>query len=181
VDRQPDRPHVCTACPAVVAYVEKYDPELVETLTPIVSPMIAHARHIKERLGPRARVVFIGPCVAKKAEADRPELADAVDCALTFRELAEWMEREGVNLKGCEESDFDEEPAGEARFFPVVGGSMRTSRLSTDLLAAEVVSVSGVECPRQLAGEPPADSAGAAVLPAGLHQRPGHDLRQRPV
>ncbi|MCE5240931.1 4Fe-4S binding protein [bacterium] len=145
VRHQPDRAHVCTACPAVVSYVEKYDPELVPSLTPIVSPMMAHARHIREKLGPQAGVVFIGPCVAKKAEADRPEFAGLVDCVLTFRELAEWMEREGISLAACEESDFDDEPEGEARFFPVTGGSIRTSHLNTDLLAADVVPVTGID------------------------------------
>jgi len=145
VRHQPDRAHVCTACPAVVSYVEKYDPELVPSLTPIVSPLMAHARHIREKLGPGAGVVFIGPCVAKKAEADRPEFAGLVDCVLTFRELAEWMEREGISLAACEESDFDDEPEGEARFFPVTGGSIRTSHLNTDLLAADVVPVTGID------------------------------------
>ena len=145
VKQRPDEAHVCTACPAVVSYVERYEPALVENLTPIVSPMIAHARHIKERLGEAAHVVFIGPCVAKKAEADRPEFAGLVDCVLTFRELTEWLERDGISLAACEESAFDEQPEGDARLFPVLGGSMRTSALNTDLLAADVVSVSGVE------------------------------------
>lgn len=145
VKQAPGLPHVCTACPAVVSYVEKYEPDLVDALTPVVSPMIAHGRHLHEKLGPEAAVVFIGPCVAKKAEADRPEFAGVVDCVLTFRELAEWLARDGISLSACEESGFDEEPEGDARFFPVVGGSMRTSALSTDLLDAEVVSVSGIE------------------------------------
>lgn len=137
--------HVCTACPAVVSYIERYRPELVDTLVPIVSPMIAHARQIKEKLGPESKVVFIGPCVAKKAEADRPEYAGLVDCVLTFRELAEWLERDDISLTACEESDFDQEPGGEARFFPIVGGSIRTSALSTDVTSGDVISVSGVD------------------------------------
>ena len=59
---------------------------------------------------------------AKKAEADRPENIGIVDCVLTFTELVEWFEREGVSLAMCEESRFDEQPPGEARFFPLVGG-----------------------------------------------------------
>ena len=149
VKQHPDEAHICTACPAVVSLVEKYEPELVEALTPIVSPMIAHAKHLKEKLGPQTHVVFIGPCVAKKAEADRPEFAGLVDCVLTFRELAEWLERDDIALSACEESSFDEQPEGEARFFPVLGGSMRASQLNTDLLAADVVSVSGVEDVRE--------------------------------
>ena len=145
VSEHADKAHVCTACPAVVSYVERYQPDLVDTLVPVVSPMIAHARHIKAKLGPDTKVVFIGPCVAKKAEADRREYEGMVDCVLTFRELAEWLERDEISLAACEESDFDEEPEGEARFFPVIGGSIRTSSLSTDVTSSEVVSVSGVE------------------------------------
>jgi PAS domain S-box-containing protein len=145
VAAKPERRHVCTSCPAVVRYVERYRPELMSALVPVVSPMIAHAKHIRERLTGEVRVVFIGPCVAKKAEADRPEYAGIVDCVLTFTELQEWFQRENIDLSACEESDFDEAPEGESRLFPLEGGSVRTSGWSTDLLAGEVVAASGFE------------------------------------
>ena len=145
VDARPDAPHIATACPAVVAWVERYRPSLSRHLVPVVSPMTAHARMLKTRLGSEAAVVFIGPCVAKKAEAERPELAGAVDCVLTFAELAEWLSREKVSIAACEESRFDDEPSGDARTFPLVGGCLKTAALSSDMLAAEVVAVSGVE------------------------------------
>jgi PAS domain S-box-containing protein len=141
---QPDKSHICTACPAVVRYVELYEPNKLDILTPIVSPMIAHARHIKSKLGKNAKVIFIGPCVAKKSEADRPENKSIVDCVLTFSELLDWFEREEISLSMCEESRFNEEPQGDARFFPLTGGSMRTASLNTDLLAADTVSVTGI-------------------------------------
>ncbi|GMU20531.1 MAG: hypothetical protein AMXMBFR13_06280 [Phycisphaerae bacterium] len=143
VAAEPDRPHVCTACPAVVSYVEKYRPQLVDTLVPVVSPMIAHARQIRATLGPRTCVVFIGPCVAKKAEAERPGYSKLVHCVLTFRELFEWLEREDIELAECEESGFDDSPAGRARFFPLPGGLARTAALHTDLLARDCVAPSG--------------------------------------
>lgn len=65
--------HLCTACPAVVEYVEKYRPEHIGVMIPIVSPMVAHGRLLKQRLGEDWAVVFIGPCAAKKQEAARPE------------------------------------------------------------------------------------------------------------
>jgi iron only hydrogenase large subunit-like protein len=105
--------------------------------------MIAHAIHIKKKLGDDAKVVFIGPCVAKKAEAERPENRGLVDCVLTFAELHEWLEKASISLSACEESRFDEEPQGDARYFPLVGGSVKTAALDTDLLAAGVVSASG--------------------------------------
>lgn len=143
--KDPGRTHVCTACPAVVSYVERYRPEIVGALAPVVSPMIAHARHIRGKFAgsPDVSVIFIGPCVAKKAEADRPEHAGLVNCVLTFSELLEWLEREGISLSQCEESRFDEEPYGDARFFPLVGGSIRTASMPTDVLASDVMSCSG--------------------------------------
>ena len=141
----PSRCHICTACPAVVRYVERYRPSLIPALVPVVSPMLAHARHIRRHLRGEIRVVFIGPCVAKKAEAERPEHAGLVDCVLTFAELNEWLQREGIDLSACEESEFDEAPEGDARLFPLAGGSVRTSGWSTDMLSADVVTASGVD------------------------------------
>lgn len=143
VQARKDKSHICTACPAVVRLVEHYHPELSDNLIPIVSPMLAHAKLIKNKLGAEWKVVFIGPCVAKKAEADKPENIGYVDCVLTFTELSEWLKRENITLTSLEESSFDEQPAGDARFFPLVGGSIRTGQMDTDVLASEVVSVSG--------------------------------------
>lgn len=145
VARRPGRRHISTACPAIVRYVERYRPAQVPDLVPVVSPMIAHARHIRQKLGAEAKVVFIGPCVAKKAEAERPELSGAVDCVLTFTELAEWLEREAVDLSACEESDFDEMPQGAARLFPLEGGSVRTAGWTADLLDRDCIAASGFE------------------------------------
>lgn len=122
---------VCTACPAVVNFVEKYRPELADRLTPVASPMVIHARRLKDTLGPSARVVFIGPCVAKKTEIARAG-AEAVDAALTFAELREWFTRKGIDLAACEESGFDDLPCGAARLFPLSGGLLKTASLDTD-------------------------------------------------
>lgn len=143
--QQKNRSHICTACPAVVRYVELYDSGRVGSLLPVASPMLAHARYIREVTGKETKVVFIGPCVAKKAEADRRENAGIIDCALTFVELKEWLERAEIALSQCEESHFDKGPLGDARFFPVVGGSLRTAMIDTDVLAADVTTASGVD------------------------------------
>ena len=140
-----DDSHICSACPAIVSYVERYDPEKLDILVPVVSPMIAHAKMIKEKLGKDTKVIFIGPCIAKKSEAERRENRGIVDCVLTFAELLEWFDREEINLAMCEESRFNEEPLGDSRYFPLVGGSIRTASLDTDLLAADMVSASGFE------------------------------------
>ncbi|MBN1347629.1 MAG: 4Fe-4S binding protein [Phycisphaerae bacterium] len=152
VAAQPGRSHICSACPAVVNYIERYQRDKLDALVPVVSPMLAHARHIKDRLGAETEVIFIGPCVAKKSEAQRPEHKGLVSCVLTFEELAEWLERERIDLAACEESRFDEEPKGHARFFPVEGGTLRTASMTTDLLATEIMCVSGPEEVREALG-----------------------------
>ena len=133
---------ICTACPAVVNFVEKYRPDLTDKLINTASPMVIHARHIKEKLGPAARVVFIGPCVAKKTEIARAG-AEAVDAALTFGELREWLARKGIDLSACEESGFDELPCGAARLFPLSGGLLKTAMLDTDPCSAVHFTAAG--------------------------------------
>jgi iron only hydrogenase large subunit-like protein/uncharacterized Fe-S cluster-containing protein len=142
-----DKPQtsICTACPAVVTYIEKYAPAKIVNLLPVVSPMIAHARHIKDRFGPEAKVVFIGPCVAKKTEADRPEFNGLVDCVLTFDEFEEWLKRKHIDLAHCEDSAFDEQPQGKSRLFPVEGGCMATTTLNTSVVDEKLVFVSGFQ------------------------------------
>lgn len=137
--------HIATACPAVVCYVERYRPELVPNLAPVASPMVVHARHLKRKLGAGTRVVFIGPCVAKKMEASRGATGGVVDAVLTFLEVEEWLARKGLSLTSGEESDFDERPSGTSRLFPLAGGCLRTAGLATDLMDEHVVAVSGIE------------------------------------
>lgn len=143
VRRHEGKAAICSPCPAVVNYIEGYVPDLLEYLVPVVSPMIAHARLIKARRGEQVKVVFIGPCIAKKMEAERPEYDGLVDAVLTFSELFEWFQAEGVRLAEFEESDFDEVSETPSRFFPLVGGLSRTAAFETDLLSEHVVAVSG--------------------------------------
>lgn len=159
----PDRVHVASSCPAVVAFVERYRPERTRDLVPVLSPMLAHAKLLRARLGADSRVVFIGPCVAKKAEAERPEHAGLVDCALTFAELLELFEMEGVALAALEESDFDERAPARARFYPLLGGCMRAASRGTGLLDSETLAVSGIR-KVEAALALPMDGAGALRL-----------------
>ncbi len=103
-------------------YVEKYLPQLLPNLAPLVSPMIALGRLIKQRLRPGARVVFIGPCVAKKAEARDPAVAGAVDTALTFQEFTGWLEEAGIAAEELPETPFDGPHPTLGRIFPSPAG-----------------------------------------------------------
>lgn len=138
--------NVCTACPAVVSYVEKYHPEHLGSLLPVVSPMIAHARALKERWGEGTRVVFLGPCLAKKREAERPEFRGSVDAVLTFEELDRWLEREGIRLEDCAASGFDNQGRiPTAKLFPLPGGMIKTVGLSADATQKDILHTSGME------------------------------------
>ncbi len=127
---------ICSSCPAVVRYVERYRPELLGLLAPVVSPMIAHARWLRRRFGSDVRVVFVGPCVAKKAEAQRPEYQGEVDCVLTFQELAAWLEQEHIDLAACEESQFDATAGPLGRTFAIEGGCLRAAEDHADAAPA---------------------------------------------
>lgn len=140
-----EMPNIITsACPSVNSLVQKYYPGLVDQLAPVVSPMLAHAKMLRSMYGPRIRIVFIGPCIAKKEECRDLQNDSMVDAVLTFEELGLWLEAEGVRL---------EEPCGreirgikdaKARFYPVPGGIIKT-------LASEArkkyrsVSIDGVD------------------------------------
>lgn len=142
IEKHPDKSHICTACPAVVSYIEKYMPQLINNLIPVVSPIIAHARELK-RILPNHKIVFISPCIAKINEVRRPELSGEVNAVITYEELNELFLENKIKLENCEESSFDETPFGDARLFPLEGGLLKTAGLPTDLLDNYYLSVSG--------------------------------------
>lgn len=121
--------NICTACPAVISYIEKFRPELKNILIPVVSPMVNHGRILKERLGNDWAIVFVGPCVAKRLESQRPENQGAVDYVLTFSELIQWLADEGIEIGRYPISDFENYVSlDEARLFPLRGGLYKTDK-----------------------------------------------------
>ena len=110
---------ITSCCHSVNLLIQKYFPEALEYLADVVSPMQAHCLDIKKRV-PNAKCVFIGPCVAKKDEAEH--YAGIVDAVLTFEELTKWLEAEGVTL----EKELDRTEESRARFFPTTGGVLKT-------------------------------------------------------
>lgn len=141
------RTFLSSACPAVVSLVEKHFPDLISYLSPVVSPMIAHARFIKS-VDPGAAVVFIGPCIAKKSEAEEEQYGGVVDVALDFVELWEWMQEEIADFKALPEelkTEFDGPQADIGKLFPLEGGMLRTAGMSMDRLDDTVMVLSGLE------------------------------------
>ncbi len=111
---------ISSCCHSVNLLIEKYFPEILPFLADVQSPMQAHCAAIK-RAHPNAKTVFIGPCVAKKDEAQRYE--GLVDGVLTFEELSVWMAQAGVRPESVADENPDE---GLARLFPTSGGILRT-------------------------------------------------------
>ena len=118
---------ITTCCPAVNDMIEMYFPTLVPSLAPVVSPMVASGRIIKQRLGRDTRVVFVGPCIAKRKEARDPRHADAVDAVISFDELKRWLAEEDVRIDGCVDEPFPFNPAVN-RLYPVTGGVLASVR-----------------------------------------------------
>ncbi|GAB4340483.1 MAG: [Fe-Fe] hydrogenase large subunit C-terminal domain-containing protein [Calditrichia bacterium] len=139
---QPERA-LASACPAAVRLIEKYHPEAVKELIPVQSPMVIHGKMLKEKYGSWSRVVFIGPCVAKKAEALLHP--DSIDAALTFEELFDWLADERISLQNCEESGFDDPAPSLARLYPLQGGMLKTAGLQTEPFSENLLSVTGYD------------------------------------
>ena len=127
---------ISSCCHSVNLLIQKYFPACLEYLADVMSPMQAHCADIKKR-HPQAKTVFIGPCVAKKDEADYYE--GLVDAVLTFEELTNWFKAEGIEP----EQRLDDTPESRARFFPTTGGVLKT--MSQDALGYTYLALDGVE------------------------------------
>ncbi len=110
---------ISSCCHSINLLIQKYFPHLLPFLADTMSPMQAHCVDIKKRY-PGAKTVFIGPCVAKKDEAEH--YAGIVDAVLTFEELSGWLAEEHIKLEQAEEKSEE----GLARFFPTTGGILKT-------------------------------------------------------
>ena len=127
---------ISSCCHSVNLLIQKYFPSELMYLANVLSPMQAHCMEIKKQ-NPAAKTVFIGPCVAKKDEAQY--YGDIVDAVLTFDELTAWLKEEGVELSKDEIHDDN----SRARFFPTTGGILKT--MAQDNPKYTYMAIDGVE------------------------------------
>ncbi len=127
---------ISSCCHSINLLIQKYFPAALEYLADVISPMQAHCKDIKKRY-PNAKTVFIGPCVAKKDEAEHYE--GIVDAVLTFEELSNWLKEENIEIK--QEMDSDEK--SRARFFPTTGGILKT--MAQDAPGYNYIALDGVQ------------------------------------
>ena len=163
LESDPDLPvMISSACPATVDMIRKYLPRWAKFISPLPSPVRAHAKLLKEKYGNDIKVVFFGPCAAKKNEADAApgELA----LALVFPTLMTLLEEKGV-LPEFEQHDAELAlgPAEEGRFYSVEGGMNDTIRTGSENV--RFISVSGLDNLRRLlSGNPPAAKRGRTIF-----------------
>ncbi|MCQ2506172.1 MAG: 4Fe-4S binding protein [Lachnospiraceae bacterium] len=127
---------ISSCCHSINLLIQKYFPKELPYLADTFSPMQAHCIEMKKN-HPDAKTVFIGPCVAKKDEADY--YAGIVDSVLTYEELTEWLKAEHIEL----EPDMDDTEESRARFFPTTGGVLKT--MAERMPGYTYIAIDGVE------------------------------------
>ena len=129
--------YISSDCPSIVNYVKFYHPALVDNLAPIVSPMVAMSKVIRLKYGNDTRIVFIGPCVAKKAESNE------VDEAITFTELRDMLIDRGISAENSTPVDFDQPVGGRGAIFPVARGLLQTAKISDNAITGNIIAAEG--------------------------------------
>jgi iron only hydrogenase large subunit-like protein len=136
---------ISSACPAVVDYVAKYHSECQANVSALLSPLLTHCRMLRAHFGDEIATVFVGPCIAKKREADQhPELLDAV---LTFEDVENWLNDEGIDLASVIETPEDQfalEEAREGALYPIEGGLVPGVTRDGEVKSSQVMSFSGI-------------------------------------
>jgi len=133
-----DRKQIISSdCPAIVFYIKHYHPDLVPYLAPIVSPMVAISRVIKNTYGRNNKIVFVGPCIAKKAESEE------VDEVLTFSELRELFQQYEIKPDNCGFFDFDPPHSGRGAIFPVSRGLLENLNKVESIVEGDVIVAEG--------------------------------------
>ncbi len=126
---------ISSCCHSINLLIQKHYPSALEYLADVMSPMQAHCQDIKKRI-PNAKTVFVGPCVAKKDEAQYYD--GIVDAVLTFEELSEWLKEDNIEIENTQ----DNNDYSRARFFPTTGGILKTM---SDVKGYTYVAIDGVE------------------------------------
>ena len=136
---------ISSACPVVVDFIGKYHPECQPHLFGVLSPLLTHCKMLRAHYGDDIAIVFIGPCIAKKTEAEQhPELLDAV---LTFEDLDHWLDEEGIHLDeiaGTPEDRFQPDEAEEGALYPIDGGMIPGAAGNRELSSSQFMSFSGL-------------------------------------
>lgn len=130
-------PYISANCPAIVHYIKHYHPELIKSVAPVISPMVAMARVVRKKYGENSHVIFIGPCVAKKTESEE------IDETLTFVELRQMLEDKKNNFSKIELSDFDPPIGSTGAILPISRGMIQSVGIEDNVLDGNVIVAEG--------------------------------------
>lgn len=140
---------ISSACPVIVDYIRMYKPEFSKYITPVGSPARTHARMLKQEYGNDIAVVFIGPCIGKKKEADAHD--GLIDLAITFEELKIWINDQLPDISEIQKDEnnaFVPRSAYEGSLYPIDGGMNETIRkigVKNDVQLLEICSIPAFE------------------------------------
>ncbi|MGE5318321.1 MAG: [Fe-Fe] hydrogenase large subunit C-terminal domain-containing protein [Chloroflexota bacterium] len=136
-ENEPAMPVITSDCPAIVSYIERYHPNLIESMASVVSPMVAMSRVMKKKYGEDLKIVFIGPCIAKKDESEE------ISAALTFRELREIFSTRNITTGSVHPTEFDPPFGGKGAIFPVSRGLLNTAGINEDIFGRNIIIAEG--------------------------------------
>ena len=143
--KKPKQIWISSACPVVVDFIAKYHPECQPHVIGVLSPLLTHCKMLRAYYGGDIATVFIGPCIAKKKEAEQhPELLNAV---LTFEDLDRWLTEENIDLAKIEttpEDRFLPQEAEEGALYPIDGGMVPAVAGNREVNSMQFMSFSGI-------------------------------------
>ncbi len=145
IDKFKGKYYLTSNCPSVVSYVEKYYPDIINNLIPIVNPMTAMAKVVRRQFGKNLKVVFIGPCISAKYEATRHVGDGKVDSALTFQELRIMFNKSQIKETNVEFSDFDPPIGYKGSLYPLSRGILAAGGLTENPLVSDIFTATGTE------------------------------------
>lgn len=145
---------ITSCCPTVNIFVQKYYPEILDCLAPIISPALAHGKLIKKYYGENTKVIFIGPCLSKIKEAhDNSQYLDGV---ISFSQILKWIENDNINIDKLEENEFDKK-SSYSRIYPISDGIIfdikklfELHNFSNNINGYDLLSVSGLKDIKEL-------------------------------
>jgi iron only hydrogenase large subunit-like protein len=143
--KMPKQIWISSACPVVVDFIAKYHPECQSHVIGVLSPLLTHCKMLRAHYGDEAVTVFIGPCIAKKKEAEQhPELLSVV---LTFEDLDRWLTEENIHLAEIDptpEDHFLPYEAEEGALYPIDGGMVPAVAGNREVNSKQFMSFSGL-------------------------------------
>lgn len=161
LDQQPNGYYFSSCCPSVVSLIQKYYPDLADKIAPIDSPMQAHAKLLKKIYGESTKVIFAGPCIAKKQESE--EYKGGSDLVITFDELREWLKNYGLTpdfLPKDSNQHFSPYSSANGFMYPVDGGMIATMKDHLEIVDTSLISLSGIQNIKSLLEQNPIQAKG---------------------